>query len=52
MISGELDAATPGYRVGDDDASRFNREYKRFFGEPPLRDADRLRDVVTMLADV
>jgi AraC-like DNA-binding protein len=38
-----VDAATAGYRVGYDDASHFNREYKRLFGEPPMRDVGRLR---------
>jgi AraC-like DNA-binding protein len=27
-----LEAASAGYRVGYDDASQFNREYKRLFG--------------------
>ncbi len=44
MLSEDLDAATAGYRVGYNDASHFNREYKRFFGKPPLRDVERLRD--------
>jgi AraC-like DNA-binding protein len=43
LVAGEFDAATTGYRVGYDDASQFSREYKRFFGEPPLRDVERLR---------
>jgi AraC-like DNA-binding protein len=30
--------------VGYDDASYFNREYKRLFGEPPMRDVERLRE--------
>jgi hypothetical protein len=29
MLSEDLDAAEAGYRVGYDDASHFNREYKR-----------------------
>jgi hypothetical protein len=33
-----------GYRVGYDDASHFSREYKRHFGEPPMRDVERLRE--------
>jgi AraC-like DNA-binding protein len=43
MLSERLDAASAGYRVGYDDASHFNREYKRLFGLPPLRDVQRLR---------
>lgn len=45
MLSERLDAASAGYRVGYDDASHFNREYKRLFGAPPLRDMARLREV-------
>jgi len=45
MLSEDFDATTAGYRVGYDDASHFNREYKRLFGEPPLRDVARLREV-------
>jgi AraC-like DNA-binding protein len=43
MLSEDFDATTAGYRVGYDDASHFNRDYKRLFGEPPLRDVSRLR---------
>ena len=43
LLGGDLDAASAGYRVGYDDASHFNREYKRLFGAPPMRDVDRLR---------
>ena len=43
LVAGEFDAATAGYRVGYDDPSHFSREYKRFFGEPPRRDVERLR---------
>jgi AraC-like DNA-binding protein len=44
MLGEGLDAASAGYRVGYNDASHFNREYKRLFGLPPLRDVERLRD--------
>ena len=43
LLAGDVDAATAGYRVGYDDASHFSREYRRLFGAPPLRDAERLR---------
>jgi AraC-like DNA-binding protein len=29
--------------VGYDDPSHFSREYRKFFGEPPMRDVERLR---------
>ncbi len=45
MLSEDLDAAEAGYRVGYDGASHFNREHKRHFGAPPVRDVDRLRQV-------
>ncbi|HZZ44853.1 MAG TPA: AraC family transcriptional regulator [Tepidisphaeraceae bacterium] len=47
MISENFDAAEAGYRVGYDDASHFNREYKRHFGHPPMRDVERLRETAT-----
>jgi AraC-like DNA-binding protein len=37
------DVAGVGHRVGYDSASQFSREYRRQFGEPPSRDALRLR---------
>jgi AraC-like DNA-binding protein len=43
MLGEYLDAASTAYRVGYNDASHFNREYKRLFGLPPLRDIERLR---------
>jgi AraC-like DNA-binding protein len=45
MLSEVLDAATASHRVGYESASQFSREYRRLFGEPPLRDITRLRDV-------
>jgi AraC-like DNA-binding protein len=43
MLGKNLDATSAAYHVGYDDASHFNREYKRLFGEPPMRDVKRLR---------
>lgn len=44
MVSEDLDAASAAYRVGYQDASHFNREYKSLFGVPPMRDVQRLRE--------
>jgi AraC-like DNA-binding protein len=44
MLGEGLDAASAGYRVGYDDAAYFNREYKKLFGKPPMRDVEQLRD--------
>jgi AraC-like DNA-binding protein len=44
MLGEGLDAASAGYRVGYNDPSHFSREYKRLFGQPPLRDVERLRE--------
>jgi AraC-like DNA-binding protein len=46
MLGENLDASSAAYRVGYDDASHFNREYKRLFGAPPMRDVERLRQAV------
>ena len=43
MLGENLDASSAAYRVGYDDASHFNREYKRLFGAPPMRDVEQLR---------
>ncbi len=44
MLSEDLDAASAAYRVGYQDASHFNREYKSLFGVPPMRDVQSLRE--------
>jgi AraC-like DNA-binding protein len=38
MLNGGLDAASAAFEVGYESASQFNREYSRFFGQPPIRD--------------
>ena len=52
MLAEDLDAAGAGYRVGYSDTSHFTREYKRLFGEPPMRDVERLREAATVSADL
>jgi AraC-like DNA-binding protein len=47
MLGERLDAASTAYRVGYNDASHFNREYKRLFGSPPMRDVERLRQAAS-----
>jgi AraC-like DNA-binding protein len=43
MPGEDLDAKVAAYRVGYNDASHFNREYKSLFGVPPMHDVQRLR---------
>jgi AraC-like DNA-binding protein len=43
MLMDGLDAASAAFEVGYESASQFNREYSRFFGQPPMRDIRTLR---------
>ena len=43
MMNEGLDAASAAFEVGYESASQFNREYSRFFGQPPMRDIKALR---------
>ncbi len=43
MLMDGLDAASAAFEVGYESASQFNREYSRFFGQPPMRDVKALR---------
>jgi AraC-like DNA-binding protein len=49
MLTGGMDAASAAFEVGYESASQFNREYSRFFGQPPMRDikARRLASTAT-----
>jgi len=49
MLGESLDASTAGHRVGYDDPSHFSRDYKRHFGDSPIKDIERLRSMA--LAD-
>jgi AraC-like DNA-binding protein len=43
MLMDGLDAASAAFEVGYESASQFNREYGRFFGQPPMRHIRTLR---------
>jgi AraC-like DNA-binding protein len=43
LVDRTHDVATVGYLVGYESTSQFSREYRRQFGVPPGRDAERLR---------
>jgi AraC-like DNA-binding protein len=43
MLMDGLDAASAAFEVGYESASQFNREYSRFFGQPPMREIRTLR---------
>jgi AraC-like DNA-binding protein len=43
MLIDGLAAASAAFEVGYESASQFNREYSRFFGQPPMRDIRTLR---------
>lgn len=43
LLTESLDAATAAFRVGYESVSQFSREYRRQFGNPPMRDVAQLR---------
>jgi AraC-like DNA-binding protein len=43
MLNSSLDAVTAAVQVGYESASQFSREYRRMFGDPPLRDIHKVR---------
>jgi AraC-like DNA-binding protein len=44
MLMDGMDATSAAYEVGYESVSQFNREYSRFFGQPPMRDIKALRE--------
>ncbi|GAA5584915.1 HTH-type transcriptional activator RhaS [Acinetobacter calcoaceticus] len=45
MLYEGIDAGNAAIRVGYESVTQFNREYARMFGEPPLRDIKRMRNL-------
>ena len=45
LIAAPDDVAAVGFAVGYQSPSQFSREYRRRFGRPPGRDADRLQTI-------
>lgn len=45
LLSGNFDAATAAYEVGYESPTQFSREYKKMFGNPPLRNIKELTAV-------
>jgi AraC-like DNA-binding protein len=45
LLVEDLDASSAAVRVGYDDTSQFTREYKRLFGDPPMRDVSRFKQL-------
>jgi AraC-like DNA-binding protein len=51
MLKDRLDATSAAYEVGYESVSQFNREYSRFFGQPPMRDIRAIRDTKIVAID-
>ncbi|HVT14080.1 MAG TPA: AraC family transcriptional regulator [Fimbriimonadaceae bacterium] len=47
MVCEDLDASSASYRVGYDDPSYFSRDYKKHFGQAPMRDVAQLKTAST-----
>jgi AraC-like DNA-binding protein len=47
MLTNHMDAASAAFAVGYESASQFSREYRRFFGQSPVRDIRSLRAAAT-----
>lgn len=47
MLTENIDAASASFHVGYESPSQFSREYRRFYGVPPVRDIETLRQQTT-----
>jgi AraC-like DNA-binding protein len=50
MLMDGMDATSAAYEVGYESVSQFNREYSRFFGQPPMKDVRARRLTGSMVA--
>jgi transcriptional regulator GlxA family with amidase domain len=51
LLTQKADAARVAFEVGYESASQFNREYRRLFGAPPVRDITRARRALASAKD-
>jgi len=51
MLNNGLDAASAAFEVGYESPTQFNREYSRFFGQPPMKDIRSLRSSAVAAGD-
>ena len=51
LLKDRMDATSAAYEVGYESVSQFNREYSRFFGQPPMRDIKAMRDSKVVAID-
>ena len=47
MLSEEKSASSAAFDVGYESVSQFTREYRRMFGQPPVRDVGALKRLAT-----
>jgi AraC-like DNA-binding protein len=51
LLSGGTSAEAVAFEIGYASASQFSREYARLFGQPPRRDAERVREELAHRAE-